>query len=234
MIKKTLKYDGLDGQPIVEDWYFNLSHIELSELEESRPGGLQAHLKKLLQESKMSAMILAYRDILKASVGKRSEDGKRMLKSQDISDEFIQSGACDALLTQLVTDGQSVSEFMAGIMPGQIADRLRGRTDEDVNAEVQALLNKKPDNIMSAAAAAELLGKKSETVDVEVIPEHLMSEQELIRALESPEKPKKITDYSYEELVAMPRDQFQALMPRTLAGLPRDILVLAMQKRTQK
>ena len=107
MLKKTLTYSDLDGNPVTEDFYFSLSKAEIAEMELSYDGGLQTHLKRIVANKDGAAIIGAFKNILTSSVGRRSEDGRRFIKSDEITQEFMQTDAYSELFMELVTDADA-------------------------------------------------------------------------------------------------------------------------------
>ena len=47
MLKKTIKYTDYDGNEREEDFYFNLSKAEVTEMELSKEGGMSEYIKKI-------------------------------------------------------------------------------------------------------------------------------------------------------------------------------------------
>ena len=128
MLKKTITFDDLDGNPVTEDFYFNLTAADLAEMEMSREGGLKEHLKKLIETNNGEVIISTFKDIIIKSVGRRSEDGRRFLKSQDITDEFLQTDAYSVMFMELVTDANAAVLFVNAVVPRS----LRGALDAPV------------------------------------------------------------------------------------------------------
>lgn len=124
MLKKTMTYNDLDGNPVTEDFYFNLSKAEIAELELSQTGGLSGQLKQIVDRADGGAIIKAFKEILVMSYGKRSADAKRFMKSKEISDEFLQTEAYSDLFMELVTNPEASVEFVAGIIPADLAADL--------------------------------------------------------------------------------------------------------------
>lgn len=117
MFKKTITYRDVDGAPITEDFYFHLSKAEIAEMELSRKGGLSEFLKEIVASDDGKAIISTFKDIVSKSYGVRSEDKKRFIKSQELSDEFMQTDAFSELFIELVTDADASSAFIRGIVP---------------------------------------------------------------------------------------------------------------------
>ena len=124
MIKKSITFDDLDGNPITEDFYFNLSKAEIAEMELSQEGGMSAHLKKMIDANDGKSIIASFKEILTKSVGKRNPDGKRFDKSEEIILDFVQSDAYSVLFMDLIGDSDSITTFIRGLIPADLAEKL--------------------------------------------------------------------------------------------------------------
>lgn len=125
MLKKTITFKDLDGNDVTEDFYFNLSKAELAELELSRQGGLTAYLATLTKDSTNGPEIIeTFKTLITMTVGRRSEDGRRFIKNQEITDEFLQSDAYSEFFMELITDPDASETFARGIMPKDLMDKV--------------------------------------------------------------------------------------------------------------
>lgn len=126
MLKKTMTYEDYNGQTVTEDFYFSISKAELIELEiKSGEGGYSGLLKKIIASQDNVAMLGTFKDIIAMSVGRRSDDGKRFIKSDEIMMDFQQSPAYDQLLLSFYTDENAAVEFVTGIVPGDMAEAVK-------------------------------------------------------------------------------------------------------------
>lgn len=146
MLKKSITYDDYSGGTFTEDFYFNLSKAELVELELSYEGGLSESLKRIVASEDGAQIIKEFKNIILKSYGKRSEDGKRFIKNQQMRDEFESTEAYSVLFVELVTDADAASEFVRGIMPqGVVPDeQLELATANPSPEAVQAGLSPVP------------------------------------------------------------------------------------------
>lgn len=126
MLKKTMTYEDYNGETVTEDFYFALSKAELIELEiTSGEGGYSGLLKKIIESNDNVAMLGTFKDIIAMSVGRRSDDGKRFIKSDEIMRDFQQSPAYDQLLLSFYTNENAAVEFVTGIVPGDMAEAVK-------------------------------------------------------------------------------------------------------------
>lgn len=122
MLKKTTTYTDWMGNERTEDHYFNLSKSELTKLSLSVNGGLDQMLENMIKEQDQAALMKWFEKIILMSYGKRSLDGRRFEKSEEISREFSQTGAYDQIFMELVTGGEkAVAEFINGVIPKDVA-----------------------------------------------------------------------------------------------------------------
>lgn len=125
MLKKTIKYSDLDGNEIAEDFYFNLSKAEISEMELSHPEGFSRYLNRIVESQDGAEIIATFKKILTQAVGRRSEDGRRFIKNQEIIDDFLQSDAYSQVFMELVTDGNAAGQFITAIMPADMLESFK-------------------------------------------------------------------------------------------------------------
>ena len=72
MLKKTHTYYDFDGQQRTEDFYFNLTEAELTELEYSMNGGLSQLLEKIIKEDDQKQIIEYFKKIVIMAYGVKS------------------------------------------------------------------------------------------------------------------------------------------------------------------
>jgi hypothetical protein len=120
MIKKTITYTDLDGNQVTEDLYFNIYKHEAVEMHTSGFAGLLGELIK--PGASEDAKLKMFKKILGMSYGERSEDGRRFKKSDEITADFLNSSAYDALFHDLATGtDQNVIDLIRGMLPKDMA-----------------------------------------------------------------------------------------------------------------
>lgn len=117
MLKKEITYTDYDGLERTETFYFNISKAEYTELELTTPGGLEEMLRTISGKKDIPAMIDFFKRLINLSYGVKSADGRKMVKNQDVLNDFLQSEAYSELFTELLTDATSAVTFIANIMP---------------------------------------------------------------------------------------------------------------------
>lgn len=123
MYPKTVTYTDFMGNERTETCYFNLTRSELTELSQSVDGGLDVQLQRIIDAQDNVKMMAWFKKIILMAYGIRSDDGRRFMKSEQISKEFSETGAYDEVFMWLITGGdKAVAEFINGIVPPQVAE----------------------------------------------------------------------------------------------------------------
>lgn len=117
MLKKTITYTDYNGNERTEDFYFNISKAEAVEMEMSVNGGLSEMAQKIVAAQDMPAIIKLCKDMILKAYGEKSLDGKRFMKSDEISDAFAQTEAYSTLFMELASDPDAAARFFNGIVP---------------------------------------------------------------------------------------------------------------------
>ena len=117
MLKKTIKYTDYDGNEREEDFYFNLSKAEITEMELSKEGGMSEYIKKISATQNGPELIKLFKDIIIKSYGEKSLDGKRFIKNKELTEAFTQTEAYSELFIELASNADEAVKFINGIMP---------------------------------------------------------------------------------------------------------------------
>lgn len=117
MLKKEIKYVDYDGNDRTETFHFNLTKAEIAEMELSVEGGLVKQIEKIVAEQDSKRIIELFKDIILKSYGEKSPDGKRFIKSQELSNAFSQTEAYSELFMELATNPETAAAFVNGIVP---------------------------------------------------------------------------------------------------------------------
>jgi len=122
MLKKTITYKDYNDVERTEDFYFNLSKAEAMEMEMSTSGGLSEMIRRIVATQDVPAIIKIFKDLILRAYGEKSADGKRFVKSDDISKAFSETEAYSILFMELATDADAAAKFVNGIVPNDVAE----------------------------------------------------------------------------------------------------------------
>lgn len=117
MLKKTITYTDYNGVERSEDFYFNLSKAEIMEMEMSTAGGLTEMITKIVAAQDAPSIIKIFKDLVLKAYGEKSPDGKRFIKSEELSEAFSQTEAYSILFMELATNADEAAKFVNGIVP---------------------------------------------------------------------------------------------------------------------
>lgn len=123
MLKKTITYTDYNGVERTEDFYFNLSKSEVIEMEMGTNGGYAEMIRKIVDAQDMPSIIKIFKDLVLKAYGEKTPDGKRFVKSEEISEAFAQTEAYSNLFMELATDSKAAADFVNGIIPNDIAKK---------------------------------------------------------------------------------------------------------------
>lgn len=119
MLKRTITYPDYNGGSRTEDFYFNLTQAEITEMELSVDGGLVEMINRIVAAQDGKQIIATFKDIILRAYGVKSADGKRFIKSQELRDAFSQTEAYSQLFMELATNADAAAAFVNGIVPAQ-------------------------------------------------------------------------------------------------------------------
>ena len=122
MYIKTINYTDYNGNTRTEDHYFNLTEAEALEMEMSTNGGFSERIKRIIAAQDTATLITIFKDLSKKSYGRKSLDGRKFEKSEEIFNEFKDTEAYSILFMELATDAKAATEFVNGIAPKKKSD----------------------------------------------------------------------------------------------------------------
>lgn len=123
MLKKNITYIDLNGVERSEDFYFNLSKPEIVKMQGSVKGGYDVRLKGIAADLNGVNIMEFFEDLIMRSYGEKSEDGRRFMKSDEISRAFMETPAYEVLFEELVTNDRAAADFVNAVMPADITKK---------------------------------------------------------------------------------------------------------------
>lgn len=167
MIKQTITYTDYNDKEQSEDFYFNLNKLEVMEMEISFEGGLQAHIERLTQTTAGVDAYYMFKDIILASYGTKSLDGRTFIKNDELKASFEQSPALAELIFGFLQDGQDAAAFIKGVLPAKLvaeaeADAAKKAESTSHSPELSAVspVLEKPDNVLRDVTAKKIYTKQ--------------------------------------------------------------------------
>jgi hypothetical protein len=157
MLKKSITYTDFDGDEQTEDFYFNLTKAELVEMELTAPGqSFRDAMQKIVSSKDGKTIMAEFKKLILQSYGIKSDDGKRFIKSEQISTDFLNSAAYSVLFVELTQDAGAAAEWITGLMPSDMQDGVRSAAEARRRSEQQLQGHKPKAATSSVTKEAEL------------------------------------------------------------------------------
>lgn len=131
MLKKIITYTDYNGVERTEPFYFNLSKAELMEMELGVTGGMTEMLNKIINTKDGPSLMKTFKEMIMKAYGVKSDDGKRLIKSEELSIAFTQTEAYSVLFMELITDDKAAADFVNGIIPNEIQTEVAAQTAQN-------------------------------------------------------------------------------------------------------
>lgn len=142
MFKWTNTYIDYNGVERTEDFYFNLTKAELMEMELGTIGGLSELVQKVITTKDAPTIIKIFKDLVLRSYGEKSPDGRRFIKTDEITAAFAQTEAYSNLFMELATDADAAAAFVNNIIPADIAEQANNSNLTPVQLAAQKAIDK--------------------------------------------------------------------------------------------
>lgn len=136
MLKRSITFEDYDGNMRTEDHYFNLNKAEVIKwLTTTGDYTLDKVMERLSKERNGKKIMEIFENLIRLSYGRKSLDGRKFEKSDEIWNDFYQTEAYSVLFTELVTDAKKAANFVNNIIP------------KDLSEEVEKILKDHPEAI---------------------------------------------------------------------------------------
>lgn len=117
MLKKDLTYTNYDGVEVTESFYFNLSKSELTLWEASEDGGVSKRLQRMVDTKDGKTIMSTFYDVMMRAYGEKSADGRRFIKSPELSKAFSETVAFDIIFSEMMADPDKALSFIQQVLP---------------------------------------------------------------------------------------------------------------------
>lgn len=122
MIKKTVTYNDYNDVERTEDFYFNLTETELSQMALGTKGDLGEIINGIIKAKDVPAIADYFKKLLEMSYGVKTADGRGFRKSAELLEDFKACPAYDIIYMSLARDENAAAEFVNGIMPKSVRE----------------------------------------------------------------------------------------------------------------
>lgn len=125
MLVKNITFTDFDGVKRTEEHCFNLNKAEVIKwMTTTGEYTLDKVLLRLAQEKNGKKIMDTFEDLIRRSYGKKSLDGRKFVKNEELWLDFYQSDAYSEMFTELVTDAKKASAFVNAIIPKEMANEV--------------------------------------------------------------------------------------------------------------
>lgn len=246
MFKKDITYKNFDDVEVTETYHFHLTKAELIE-EQIYGMGSDDTILKIIQSNDNRAIMEHFKAIIRKAIGRR--EGSRFVKHPAIAEEFFASEAYSEFLFDLMTRPEAAVEFIRGLMPEDLKDKVNevalaqkaaeaglpqlAKALEAQGVPVEAtrfVVNASPEIVQEAR---ELHSETMKGVQAKVEP--IVDETTEPVFAEQPSETdgwimKPIMELTDKDLREMPRDQFIAVFGQNPRAWARPVHVAAMMR----
>lgn len=116
MRKETITYTDYNNVTRTEDFFFNLNEAELTALQYGVDGGMKEMLERIVKSNDNKQIMACFHDLIAKSYGEKSPDGRRFVKSTELSEAFMQTEAYNELMLRFMTDANYSAEFINDVL----------------------------------------------------------------------------------------------------------------------
>ncbi len=123
MYAKVIKYTDYNDIEHTDTFYFNLNRAELLKMMVTDSDATLDQVFEYFKQTRNSKKLLnMIEDLIKASYGIKSADGKSFIKRPEHLEAFVQSEAYSELLTELLNDADKAADFFIKILPKNLQE----------------------------------------------------------------------------------------------------------------
>lgn len=125
MVVKNIKYTDYDGNEREEKFYFNINKPELTKIRYSVDGGFENYIDRITKAVDVKEILEVFDLIMDVAYCEKSDDGRVLKKSKELSEAFKQSAAYESLFEELIEDPSKAAAFINAILPKDVMDKAK-------------------------------------------------------------------------------------------------------------
>lgn len=164
MLQQTITCTDFNGNEYTEDYFFNLTEAELVDYSISVEGGIEKKLEDIIASSDIQEILKIFKELILLSYGKKSDDGKRFIKNEQLREEFAQTAAYSELYMSFIKDDKKAADFINGILPAN-RQLTKEQLDQSIEETAEKLGVQKPE-LSEATPQVEETPSEDKVVDM--------------------------------------------------------------------
>lgn len=133
MHKITKTYIDFDGNERKEDFYFNLTKAELTDMDLEISGGMTGMLQRIIDANDVSALAREFKAFIHKSYGIKTPDGRSFIKTKEALDSFVSTQAYSDIYMKLVEDDEYAINFIKAVIPSDLREAIEKKEAEEDN-----------------------------------------------------------------------------------------------------
>lgn len=139
MLKEELTFTDFNDNKRIETVYLNLSEREVEKLQAK---GWMEKMERVGASGDSGLIYDAFEELVGMAYGIKSEDGSSFSKSKEITEQFMQTAAYDALMEKILASDEAAMAFLQGIMPTKYKQAFTAENIEEAKKEAAKLAKK--------------------------------------------------------------------------------------------
>jgi hypothetical protein len=128
VLKKTITYKDFNDVEQSDEFHFHLSAEKLLELEATLPGGFEEYVERIMKSGDGAQILELFKRLIRYSIGHVSDDGKRFVQTEEITNNFVQTNAYTKLFLELGSSEELAAQFFTAIIPKDLAAQAEAMT----------------------------------------------------------------------------------------------------------
>lgn len=120
MYKRVINYVDFDGNKCSDEYHFNYTKSELTQLSFSKDGGIASFAEKAVRDRNGRNLCDLYETLILGAVGERRNEGKNFVKNDEIRENFKSSMAYETLFEELIESPDKFAEFFNAVIPSDM------------------------------------------------------------------------------------------------------------------
>lgn len=121
MHKRQITFTNFDDELVTETFYFNITATELEELN-LKHGDFNKKVEELREKGDAYGIYEMFKEVVLKAYGEKSADGKRFIKTDEMTNGFEHSDAYSQLVYELAKSEEKMETFIKSVLPKQKAN----------------------------------------------------------------------------------------------------------------
>jgi hypothetical protein len=130
MLTQTISFEDFNGTRQTRDFHFHMTKADIAEFMLGKSKDFPAYMDELVKQENIGEIIQVYKALVRASIGKKSDDGVQFVKTSEFTDTFMNSNAYSDFFMDMMTDTKKMVEFFKGVMPKDLAEAYAKQVDK--------------------------------------------------------------------------------------------------------